>query len=256
MTKKFLFLVVFLFFLKNNMFGQSRENLYSGGLSLKTGMGYIAVKDEFISKEKYSGTAPIFIVDWSKNITDYKYQISFEILNTAKLKNNNISTDLSELSLNISYLYSIGDISLFNRKVNFFLGPMPEFFIHYRKQNIASGNIAMFDAYSFATLISFGTRFNFTYQLNDSFLFEGNLQTSLISLGGKFVDPDDNKSSMVKFTYLLNDLRFSFDASVRYHLSTLLSFSGGYKFNMLNMSSWDYIISANDNLFVSLTLSF
>ena len=232
------------------------ENFYSGGLSLKTGVGYIAVKDEFISKEKYSGTAPMFIIDWSKYFTDYKYHISFEILNSAKLKNNNISANVSELSLNISYLYSIGDIELLNKKVKFFLGPMPEFFIHYRKQNIASGNIAIFDAYSFATLISFGTRFNFTYQLNDAFLFEGNLQTSVVSLGGKFVDPDDNNNSMVKFTYLFNDLHFSFDSSVRYQLSSLLSLAGGYKFNVINMNSWDYIVSANDNLFIALTISF
>lgn len=233
----------------------SSEELNRYGISFYGGMGSTAIRDEFISKEKYSGMAPLYIVKLSKYNSDYQSNISFEILNSATIKNYNISAQVTELSFNLSSLYRLGSLTVLNREAQFFLGPLPEIFIHYRSENIAKGGDAIFDVYSFATLLSLGSKCNTTLRLNNSFQLELNLQTSVISLGGKFIDPVNHETGILIFSTLLKNSRASFESSIRYMMMSKLSVTAGYKLNIVNMTSWDYLISVNENILISITYS-
>lgn len=245
-------------FIPTNLKAQQEqpENKFYDGISTRSGIRYTAIIDEFISQEKYSGTSPFFIIDWSKDHETYKFNLSFDILSSAKVKNYSMSAQITELAFNLSYLYPISDINIYDKKFQFFFGPMPEFYLHYRRENIAGGGSAMLDTYSFGLLISLGPRLNALLPLNESFLLEGNICSNLIGLGGKFVDPKDKKISMIKLQTIFSSQRVSFDAVVKYKLLNYLSASAGYKFYLTRMNSWDYFICANDNFIISLTYLF
>lgn len=253
MNKVIIYFIIVFIFKSVNLMAQKEQFDFKGGLSFESGLSYLAIKDEFISKEKYTGVAPIYNIYWTKNYDDYRFCISFEMLNSAKIKNYNISAKATELSLNLSYLYSIGNLSIFNKKAQFFLGPYPEIFLHFRSENIAKGGNAFFDAYSFATLVSLGAKLKMELQLSNFFLLEGQFNTNVFSLAGKLVDPKNNNDQMIKFTTLFSDIRTSLKINIKYHMFSKLDIATGYRFNISNINSWDYLVSANDNYFLSLT---
>jgi len=232
------------------------EDYFNSRLSIKGGIGHIVVKDEFISKEKYSGNSPYYIIDWSNFRKTHGLDIAFEILNSATLKNNNVSAQITEFSFNFSYLYSIGKAKLFNKNLYLLLGPTPELFLYFRNQNIARGGNAIMDAYSGAVLISLGMRFNLILSISRKIKIESYIRTGILSLGGKLIDPRDTKNSPVKLLTLFSGMRTLFELSLRYNILNNLSLSGGYIFNLARLTAWDYLISASDKLFISTTYSF
>lgn len=90
-------------------------------------------------------------------------------------------------------------------------------------------------------------------QLSNFFLLEGQFSTNVFSLGGKLVDPKNNNDQMIKFTTLFRDIRTSLKINIKYHMFSKLYIATGYRFNITNINSWDYLVSANDNFILSLT---
>lgn len=222
------------------------------GLSVASGLRYLVVKDEYISKEKYSGSSSFFALDWSKYHETYNFHVTIDFVNNAKINNFNISAYLSEFDLSLSYLYSIGSLNILNREAHFYLGPVPEFFYYFRHQNIA------FTANSKTSLISGGIRIEMFYPLGNRWDIEGYMQSSILSLDqGESTEANGSAtSSQSEIVTLFSGLRYSFSATVRYILIKNFSIDAGYQFNLVRSTAWDYFISSNDNLTASLTYSF
>jgi len=66
-----------------NSLGQdsmSHQTLFPSGISIEYGLGRYSVRDEYISKERYSGTLPDFRANWSRFHSKYGYNVVFEQL--------------------------------------------------------------------------------------------------------------------------------------------------------------------------------
>lgn len=226
---------------------------FTDALSLKLGYSHHIVKDEFISKEKYSGNSTLFSIDWSKFHGSNTFHLWFEFINSATLENYSISADLTALNLSLVYLYSIGKQSVFNKPLYFLLGPVPEFSLYYRRQNIARGGAAIFDAYSLASLVSLGIHLNLIYPIHQKLQLEAFIQSSFISLGGKFLDPRDDNDSPIKILMFFKGVDLKFDVAGRYRLCKYLSLKVGYGFDLFRIAAWDYLISARDNVYVTIS---
>ena len=231
----------------------SLKEYFGNGLTINSGINFLAVKDEFISKERYTGHSPSFLLDWTRISDSSGFHLSFGVISSAKINNYNISADITEASLNLSYVYPIGDIKIFNLNSRLFLGPAPELFFHFRTQDIARG--AIIDAYSAAFLFSAGVRLDVIMPVNNKWLVEGNIYSSLLSLGGKFIDPRDNNTSMMKILTAFTGVSSYLNLAVRYHLIKNISLKAGYKFSFIRLSAWDYFILAKDDFNLSLTYS-
>jgi hypothetical protein len=245
--------------LPNTIFGRENDSLqnhFAEGLSLISGLSYCSIKDEFISNEKYSGSSMNYLFRWSKFHESYMYDLRMEVISSAKVKNNTISANVTDFNLNLTYGYPVGTVDVFGKQMNFFIGPYPELYFHYRSQNIASGGAAIIDAYSVAFLFSLGAKAYAYLPLNEEILFSGELSTNLISLGGKFIDPRDKENSMIKLLTVFAGTRFSTQYAVTYKLSDFLSVGGGYRFNVTRITAWDSLIFASDNFFLSATMKF
>ncbi len=223
------------------------------GLTFNAGYDIIAVKDEFISQEKYTGTSPSFLLDWTGMYDSSGFHLSFGIISSAKVNNYNVSAEVTEAALNLAYVYPIGNIKLFNREIKLFLGPSPELFFHFRTEDIAKG--AVFDAYSAAFLFSAGARLDMIMPVNKAWQLEGDIYSSLLSLGGKFINPLDHNTSMMKILTMFTGMSSYIEAAARYNLMKNISLRAGYKFSFVRISAWDYFISAKDDFNFSLTYS-
>ena len=222
------------------------------GFSINSGLRYLVVKDEYISMEKYSGSSAFFALDWTKYHETYYFDFNFDFISAAKINNYNVSANVTELDLSLSYLYPIGTLNILNRKAQFYIGPMPELFYHYRYENIA-----MLPS-SKTLLISAGIRIDMFYPIDRRWNIESHMQSTIISLDqGESSDPGTGgDSSQSEIITLFSGLRYSFSAAVRYLLIKNISIKAGYQYNLVRSTAWDYFISSSDNLTASLTYSF
>ncbi len=161
--------VLIIFFTKN-LFGQEslkHNSIFPKGMSIEYGIGSYAITDEYISNEKYSGSLPYYGITWAKQHSDYVYHLSIDFRNSSEIKNNNVSTDIYQFTLNQGFNYALPKFTIFNKDAHLYLGPSTELFFYYNNQNIA---VDGFDyAQSFALLISGGISSQLFYKLSNNF---------------------------------------------------------------------------------------
>ena len=239
-------------------FGQDSVNhrsIFPAGISVEYGQGLYSVKDEYISKEKYSGTIPHIGVKWTKFHGNYGYILNLDFQNSSRIKNNNVSSDIYQFALNQGFLYPFPKYSLFSKDLYSYLGPSTDLYFFYNKQNIA---ISGFDyASSFAILFSLGINSEFIIPLQNNFSIEGSLGFSVLSLGFRMVnDEDNNDESPAKLLTLFSGTNGSLKLGMRYYLLDNISLKLAYRFHLTRISSWTPLLSASDDLILSFTYGF
>jgi hypothetical protein len=231
--------------------GPHQRPMFPDGISLGYGVGSYAVRDEYISKERYSGTLPYFSLNWARSHDGYVYDLSMQFRSSSDIRNNNVSADNYLFALNQGFLYSLRPISLFSRDVHAFVGPTTELYFFYNRQNIA---VSGFDyAQSFALLLSLGARSEVILPIRQGLQAEASLAFSLLSLGFRMVDSEEEDVSPVKLLTLFSGANVSAGLGARYLLTSGLSVKLAYRFHMTRISSWDPLLSASDNAVVTLT---
>ena len=232
----------------------SHRDVFPRGISVEYGLGNYSVRDEYISKEKYSGTLPSFKASWSRFHNKYGYYLSLEYGSSSTIKNYNVSTDIYQFALNQGFLYPLPAMSLLARDVYAFLGPSSELYFFYNKQNIA---VSGFDyAQSFAALFSIGLNSEFIFPIRKNLQAEGALGLSMLSLGFRMVDSEEEDVSPVKLLTVLSGTNASFGLGIRYNLINNFSLKLGYKLHLTRISSWDPLLSVSDNLIVTVAYKF
>jgi hypothetical protein len=257
MKMKHLFLIPVLYLSSDIIFSQvvrEEEILLPSGISLEYGIGSFAVTDEYISKEKYSGVLPYYGISWTKPHQNYVYHLSINYRYSSEIKNNNVSADVHQFTLNQGFSYTLPRFMMFDKEAYVYLGPMAEIFFYFNKQNIA---VSGFDyTQSYAMLISGGITSQLFYRLFDKLNIEGTLDFSILSLGFRMVDEEETDESPVKFLTLISANNVVFALGPRYFLMDNLSIKAAYLFHFTRIDSWEPLLSASDNVVFSLTYGF
>lgn len=230
------------------------KTLFPEGITFEYGIGSYAVTDEYISKEKYSGSLPYYSVGWSSQHSDYVYHLKLDFRNSDEIKNYNVSADIYQFTLNQGFSYALPQFTIFDKEVFMFLGPASELFLYYNHQNIA---VSGFDyAQSIAVLISGGISTEIFCKLVDNLNLEGSLNFNILSFGFRMVDEEETDESPVKILTLFAATNLIFDIGPRYYLFNNLSVKAAYLFHLTRISSWEPLLSASDNVIFTLTYGF
>jgi hypothetical protein len=257
MTIKFTLLVLVVVISAGNCLGQDSLRTGGGfpsGITIEYGLGHYSVKDEYISKEKYTGTLPGYSIRWARHHDTHVYHLDMAYRNSDEIKNYNVSTDITQFTLNQGFLYPLRDVSLFHRDLHLWLGPSTEFFFFYNDQNIA---VSGFDyAQSAAGLFSLGVSVNGFYPLRNNLQLESAVDLTIMSLGFRLVDNEEDDESATKFLTLFSGLNSAFDLRARFLISRRLSVTLAYEFKMTRVSAWDLLLSASDNIVIGLAYGF
>lgn len=249
--------IFFLILISGSISGQDSSNnksIYPEGLSVEYGIGSYAATDEYISTEKYSGSLPYCSIAWSNQHSNYVYHLKIDFSNSSEIKNNNVSADIYQFTLNQGFSYALPKFTMFNKDAYLYLGPSSELFFYYNKQNIA---VSGFDyAQSFALLISGGITSQIIYQLSESFTIDGELDFNILSLGFRMVDMEESDESPAKILTLISSNNIVFTLGPRYYLLDNLSIKAAYLFHLTRIDSWEPLLSASDNIVFTLTYGF
>jgi len=252
----FLFGLIFLM-TNSDLSGQDSLNqnvIFPNGISFGYGIGSYANRDEYISKEKYSGSLPYFNAGWTNKHEKYLYQIGIGFQSSSDIKNYNVSTKVFQFSLNQGFLYPLSEFHLFSKKAYLFLGPSSEIFVFINKQNIA---VTGFDyALSVASLISLGLNSEVIYPLSENSNIESSLNFSVLSLGLRMVDFEEDDESPVKLLTLFSGTNGLFRLGIRYFLLSNLSVRAAYLLGVTRISTWEPLHVASDNFVFTLTYGF
>jgi len=239
-----------------NAYPQSSEQAVDklgSGLSVSAGLGHLAVRDDYISDQWYSGSLPYFEASWLRRSDSSAYRLGFIYRQSSNVRNYNVSAGITEASLGLDFLSPTGSFSLLGRNVFAYCGPSAEFFVYYRQQNIASGGNALFNTYSFAMFFSAGINSTLAMPLESDFTLNLSGELNLLSFGARLTDLHDHDAKFVKFGSLLSGVRGHTELALRYDLSDVLSASAGYRFEICQSGTWSYLLAVSDNLVATVT---
>jgi hypothetical protein len=210
----------------------------------------LAVREGYISPERYAGTLPQFAGEFSRFHQTVGMRLGLQF-GTATIRNNTVTAQANQGVLGISYLYPIGAAQVFGQSCFFYAGPTAEIVLHQRQQNIVASG---FPLLSVGAMFSAGGRVELVYPLTQTLTLESAFQTSLLSFGFRF---PFGEQGAVQFLTAFNGLHGSFDAALRYRITDALSVKLGYRAQTLWMGSWSEALTAgSDNVVASVMLHF
>lgn len=223
------------------------RSVFPWGISVEYGLGKYAVRDEYISKSKYSGRLPYFRAAWSRVHDHHAYSLSLEYQNSSSIKNNKVSTDIHQFALGQSYLYPLPRMSLFSRDLFGYLGPSSELYFFYNSQDVALSGIDD-DWESVAGLLSLGIHSEFILPLRNNLQVEASTRLSIVSVGLRSVDDEEQGESEIKLLTLLSGLNATNGLGVRYYLFENVSLRASYRFQLTKISAWDSLLASGDHV--------
>ncbi len=242
-----------------NCLGQdstTHQTLFPCGISVQAGAGYLALRDEHISDEKYAGSSSWFALLWSRFHETYGFRIGMTYQKALRVTNFNISAEVTQGAFTLANLYPIGTWTLLGKDAFVYLGPSAEAFVYYRRQNIAQNTDASPNVYqSNVWLVSLGAGAEMILPFNGGFQLEGALRLGLLSLGGG-TGNDPNTTIQNTLLTAFAGFRGHTEIGLRYYLFTGVSVAAGYRLEVTRISSWNEILSSTDNAFASLAYHF
>ncbi len=227
------------------------RSVFPTGLSVDAGVGTLALRDEFISRERYTGTLPSLGVTWSRFHGGPAFAISFDYERSNAIRNFNVSATVTQFSLHQRLQYPLGRFRLLAWDAYAFLGPSAELFLLFNEQHVAVAN-PNFDA-SGAGLISLGLDSRVMAPLGRGFQAEFTMRVAVLSLGLRMVDTEQDDVSPIKLLTPLSGLHGRVGLGVRYRLSAHLSVLAAGRLHVLRINSWDPLTSVHDALALGLT---
>ena len=257
-TMKIFLILAFVF--QTNSYAQQHDfthkNVYPKGLNIDYGAGRFAVQDDFFSREKYSGTMPYFKIGWSRFHGNRAFQLSLKYGSSSQIKNNAMAANVMHFSLEWNYLYPVGTFSLFSKKVYAYLGPYAEFYTYYNRLNFARDGI--FLDFSFATLFSLGVHPMFIMPIKEKLQFESSVQMNAFSVVIRMPqiiveDNNDDDESRLKLLTPFSGLNSQVNFGIRYYLLEALSLKLRYELHLTRITTWEYLLAANDNIIFTVT---
>jgi hypothetical protein len=230
----------------------TRLSVLPAGLSLGAGLGASALRDEFISQEKYSGGLPRFGVAWSRSHGGHAFELTLGFGRSTTIRNFNATTHVTRFSLRQAVHYPLPRFQLLSRDAYAFVGPSAELFLFLNEPRVAVANPNFMQ--SGVALISLGLSARVIVPLGYGLQSELTTRLSVLSLGIRVVDTEEEDESPAKLLTPLSGLNASARLGVRYRLYRRLSValsSGGH---VLRISSWDPLVAVDNDLALGLTV--
>ncbi len=216
------------------------------GLTVEYGLGGVAVKDDYLSGERYTGTTP-FLGVWYNRLNDRKgFQLGFTFQKDDQLENNAIRASFLQASLIYDQLFNIKSFALFRQPAIWYFGPSVEYFEYELVNRFASNH----KAFSELIMASMGIATLVECQFADRFMASLFLRSNIIGANHKTHDelkyPDKNSvlQTFITANHLVVDL------SLRYKVLKRVSLGLKGKAQYIRSTGWDESYAFTNSILV------
>jgi hypothetical protein len=231
----------------------SHRDVFPTGASVTWGVGPVALRDEYISTQRYAGSLPSLTAEWARFHQRNGFRVEMDLATSSDVRNYSVSTDVTEFALDLDFLYPAGSVSLGSRRVYLFLGPSAGVGVLVNDQQIASQGMEV--ALSFASLFSLGAVGDMVLPITPRLQALGSLRLALFSACIRMVDlMEDDEESPLKLLGPLSASRGVGSLGLRFRTVDWLSLGLGYEGSLLRVTPWNPLISHRDHLTFTLTL--
>lgn len=227
---------------------------YPGGITLEFGLGSYALIDHYISPEPYDGTLPYYAIGWSRSHEKYVYTLSGAFRQSNNVSNYSVTTEVLNYRLSQGFLYPIKTLKFLKKDLGLWIGPTTDILYYLNNPNIA---VSGFDyTNSYAILWSLGFRSDAIYPLSGRISLESSLQFSVLSVGQRTVDHEEDDQPEAKALSLVSGLNGSYDLGARFDLINWMSIGFFYRFELIRITAWEDVVSASNSAVLCLYLRF
>ena len=239
------------------VYGQDEEPepfAYPDGITMRYGMSSFAMRDRYISPERYSGVLPYYSLGWARAHRNYVYRLDFHFQYSHEIENNNVKSDVLVFSLNQGFLYPLKPVHLLRRELALWIGPTADVGYFGNHPRIA---VSGFDyTNSYLAMISLGFRGDGIYPLSGKLALESALRLNLLTLGQRTVDSEEDNQPGTRLLYPLNGLHLMVELGAGYDLINWLSLGISYRFELIRATAWDEVLTAANGLFLEIQVHF
>jgi len=232
----------------------NHKTVFPSGIFLGYGQGLYSVKDEYISKEKYSGNLPYYNVEWVRFHNRNGYRLQFEYRKSTDISNNKILADAQQFNFNQDFIYPIGNLSLLSKPVYAYLGPSVQIFYYEIYYHFVMPG-TFISPKTLGTIGSLGINIELIYPISNRLIVEGYLRSNLVSFSSKEIDEQKYKNeSGASLLTVFTATKLDVDFSIRYYLIDRFSVSLGYIFDLSRINKWDPYIAASNSIIISINV--
>jgi hypothetical protein len=229
------------------------REVFPAGASLSWGLGPVSLQDEYISKERYSGSLPSLSLQWARFHERSGFRVEMDLATSSDVWSHQVSTAVTEFALDLDFLYPLGAVPIGSRRAFLFLGPSSGISILVNDQQIASHGMEV--ALSFASLFSLGAVCDGVFPISSRLTALGSFRVALVSAGLRMVDlMADQEESSLKLLSVLSGTRAVGSLGFRYRALDWVSVGLGYQGRLYRVTPWDPLISTRDHLTLTLVL--
>jgi hypothetical protein len=223
------------------------------GFTLALGAGPYAVRDEYISRDRYAGTLSYVRASWTHVGEGRGYRLGLGYGGSSEIANHRVFTGITHAALNLDYFHRASRFRFLSRDAELFLGPSGGLSLYVNEPEL--GDNAFNLIVSFAAMLSAGVNAQVVLPLSDRLVVNGNLRSTVLSLALRMVDLVEDDESPVALLAPWAGFSSTIGLDARYSLLDHVWLGVGYELAVLRIRSWDPVASAGDNLFVQVTLS-
>lgn len=231
-----------------SVFSQEEERPVNRlGLIVEYGLGGVALKDQYISKERYTGTIPFLGVYYGRLDERKGYQLGFTFQKDNELENFAIRAEYMRASLNFDQFFTVKSFLMAGKEAAWHIGPSVEYF-EYELTNRFSSN---HKAWSELIMASVGINTLLDWQFGKKFTASAFLRSNVIGMSYKTHDerkfPD--KNSILQTLVTANNL--DAELAVRYKIVKRISLGLKGRAQYTRSTGWD-----DSNCFVNSLTAF
>lgn len=239
------------------VFGQAEEPepiVYPDGISIRYGLSSFAMRDRYISPERYTGALPYYSLEWVRTHRSHIFTLDFNFQYSQEIENNHVKSDVLVFNLNQGFIYPLKPVHLFRRELALWMGPAVD--VEYFENNPLIA-VSGFDyTNSYLTMISLGFRGDGIYPLSGKLALKSSLRLNLLSLGQRTVDSEEDNQPRSRLLYPLNGLHVVFELGTGYDLLNWLSMGLSYRFELIRVTPWDEVLTAANGVLIELQVHF
>ncbi|MFZ4620154.1 MAG: hypothetical protein ACOYNS_06335 [Bacteroidota bacterium] len=230
---------------------RAQESTARTYLALYGGTGSLAVKDEFISLRKYSGTFSTFGAEWGTKQDSVKNSFGIEYQHGSNVRNNNSGAEVFHMRMIFDHQSFLKKISVFGNDADWYVGPAGIMAMHIRSQQVALKDEMYSDYMSFFLENSIAVSTSVIMPMGGSWVINAGATMDVVTIGLRMIDnTKTEKDQMVKILFPWSNLNGRCDLGVEYRLSDDLSVSGKYMFQFVRNTAWNDLFIAVDNAVV------
>jgi hypothetical protein len=232
----------------------TQQYIYPEGFCIEYGFGRYAVKDEYISGQKYSGNLPYFSLNWSRFKNGHGIALGIESRSSAEVYNYDVACNVTQTTLKQDFFYSVSRLKLFKKDIHSYFGPSVNILLYSLDYDFGTYNHVITE--SNGTIVSLGLNSQNIYCISRKLFAEGAVHLNLASICSKAFQSYRYDEAEFKFLIMPKAMNTNLYVGFRYYLFSSLSVKAAYKFQLYRIYEWDPMIAISNNLIFSVSYHF